>query len=586
MFLITSKKIVSKTLAETVREIVHGENTSVYLLRASLLIFSLSTLAFFFLPESSHNRSANVMAAIGGLVLGILASKRSLYLPILHLTGLLIVGLTVFAAFHAGGINSVVLIWLTVLPLMALIVGGLKLGITWAIMVQLILVSILLLTSKEIISSDVPMSDGLTLSALLNWILCLVSPFAIITMYDYLHKERVKLLDDENKSLIIAQQELEKAQKHKDEFIAAIGHELRTPMSAILGLNTILSEKLANQPEDLEAATHIRTSTNQLLTLINNILDFSQLQAGRMQLRPDWVNLVEILQPVINQITTHTNEKNISVHFDFADCEKFEVLIDPLRFQQVSANLIKNAAQHAKNLIKISITLTDQNQIQLEVCDDGPGPSVEQKNYLFNYFISNKSNFNNCSDGTGLGLTICKLLIDLHHGEIGTKEHPNQLTCFWAKWPVQTRSKNIAKKDSINLAVNKPLNIAIVDDYPVNLMINKIQIAKAFPKSEIFCLNNAYEAQSFLEKNHCDIMFIDFIMPGLNGFELARWVRSQAAPIKKIVLIGLTASSLQKDWDDGIQSGMSAVLTKPVDKAQLIKAVEHAFNSRSGDTNE
>jgi signal transduction histidine kinase/CheY-like chemotaxis protein len=573
-------------LGETVKEIVHGKNTPVYLLRASLLIFSLSSLAFFFLPESSHNRYANVMAAIGGLVLSLLASKRSLYLPILHLTGLLIVGLTVFAAFHAGGINSVVLIWLTVLPLMALIVGGLKLGITWTIMVQLFLLSILILTSKEIISSDVPMSDGLTLSALLNWTLCLVSPFAIITMYDYLHKERVKLLDDENKSLIIAQQELEKAQKHKDEFIAAIGHELRTPMSAILGLNTILSEKLAHQPEELEAATHIRTSTNQLLTLINNILDFSQLQAGRMQLRPEWVSPVEILQPVIHQITSRTNEGNVSVHFDFADCEKFEALIDPLRFQQVCANLIKNATQHAKSKIKIVIALTDQNQIQLEVCDDGPGPSVEQKSLLFDYFISNKSSFNDCSDGTGLGLTICKLLIDLHHGGIGTKEYPNQLTCFWAKWPVQIRSKNIEeKKDSIHLATDKPLNIAIVDDYPVNLMINKIQIAKAFPKSEIFCLNNAYEAQSFLEKNHCDIMFVDFIMPGLNGFELARWARSQAAPIKNIVLIGLTASSLQKDWDDGIQSGMSAVLTKPVDKAQLVKAVEHAFNSRSGETN-
>jgi signal transduction histidine kinase/CheY-like chemotaxis protein len=578
MFWSELKHATTEALNHSIRTIVKDDDVPVYFLRATLLIFSLSSLFFFLLPESNHNRYANVYASAAGVVLCIAAAHRAWYIPILHLTGLLIVSLTVFAAANAGGINAIVLIWLTILPLMALIVGGLQAGVAWSVVVQIVLLGVLLSTSSGLLSPDVPMSTGLLISALFNWLLCLISPFLVVLLYAHLHTQRAALLHQENNALVAAQQALTQAQAHKDEFIAAIGHELRTPMSAILGLNSMLSDKLTHNPEAFEAAAHIRTSTKQLLSLINNILDFSQLQAGEMQLRPSWMHPAQSLHTVIEQLQDAARQKNIQVTVEQHHIGPKPIWLDAIRFEQVATNLVKNAIQHASTGVLVRLTQQHSpHSLRLEVCDDGKGPAHPHPDQLFNHFMLNTADTTSCEQGAGLGLTICKLLLDLHQGRIGTQPYLDRYTCFWAEWPTPTHDAPQADEQPLPQLASQPLCIAIVDDYPINLMINKLQVSKAFAHATVHCLNSAYEAQAFLSNNPCDILFVDFLMPGLNGFELAQWVRSQPEPIRSVALIGLTASSLQQDWDNGIRAGMSAILTKPVEHNQLLKAVNQAL---------
>jgi signal transduction histidine kinase len=438
------KRVASALIDEVAHAAIKGNVASVYFLRATLLIFSFSSLLFFITPESSHNRYANVAASLAGLVLCVLAYRRSWYIPILHITGLLILALTLYAAAYAGGINAIVLIWLTTLPLMALIVGGPKIGMFWFLAVQVILFGVWLATHIGIIDSTVPKGNGLIFGIMLNWLLCLISPFMVLWLYDLLQNKRSTLIQIDNQKLDLAQQELRTLQAHKDEFIAAIGHELRTPMGVILGLNNLLQDQLKDKPEELEAAGHIRTSTLQLLDLINNILDFSQLQAGLMKMRPTAVNVVECLQTAFNQHRELAESKQIQINLHTNALEHTHFFIDPHRFEQVAGNLIKNGLQHARTKVWVSAhssTFESKAGFTIQVHDDGPGPDPEDHPYLFNQFMDHQHLDRFCDQGAGLGLAVCKLITDLQHGQIGLRHHHGEPTCFWFTWPAALANK-------------------------------------------------------------------------------------------------------------------------------------------------
>jgi len=281
------------------------------------------------------------------------------------------------------------------LPFMALILGGLKAGVVWAVVVQIVLLGVLLNTHTGLLVPDVPIGTGFLISALFNWLLCLLLPFMVVMFNVHLQKQHVALLQQENNALMTAQQALTQARAHKDAFICAIGYDLRTPMSAIMDLNTTLIDKLTDNSEALEAAAHIRSSTKHLLSLINNLFDFSQLQAGAIQLRPSWMYPAQSLNTVIEQLQDLARQKNIQVKVEHHHIGPEPIWLDAMLFEQAATKLIKNAIRLASTSVLIRLTQQHGPQrLRLEVCED------------------------------------C-------HRCISTHPHLDPFTCFWAEWPTR-----------------------------------------------------------------------------------------------------------------------------------------------------
>jgi signal transduction histidine kinase len=214
--------------------------------------------------------------------------------------------------------------------------------------------------------------------------------------------------------------DLVQAQTHKDEFVAAVGHELRTPMSAILGLNAVLREQLAHQPEQVEAVDHIRRSARQLLSVVNNILDFSQLQAGQLHLRPDWMDVRQVLTEVQDECRNRASFKGLDVRLSSDPSVPELVHLDRQRFKQLVANLLDNALRYSPDGGVIAVTAVCHAQrLRVDVSDTGAGIDPAEQAHIFEVFPSGSERRENAAQGTGLGLSICQQLVALHGGRIG-----------------------------------------------------------------------------------------------------------------------------------------------------------------------
>ncbi|MDO8885393.1 response regulator [Candidatus Oleimmundimicrobium sp.] len=368
----------------------------------------------------------------------------------------------------------------------------------------------------------------------------------------------------------------------KNEFISTVSHELRTPLTSIKGYIDLLLEQEAgnvNQTQR-EFLSIVKQNNDRLVVLINDLLDISKIESGRVHLRIKSYNLAEILAEVVNTFKTLANQKKQIIKLRISK-NLPKIAADRDKMSQVMANLISNAIKYTPTggTIKIG-TKRNDSRVEIYVTDTGIGVSPEDQKNLFTKFFRVDNSLTREIGGTGLGLSICKKIIELHGGKIWVDSELGKGSTFTLSIPIyeiieeEKTKRNLSK--FLKKGFRKGKKILVVDDEPEIAMLLQIYLEK-----EGYSVIKAFSGEEALEvarQESPDLITLDIMMDKMDGFEVLRELKdkSDTANIPVIVL------SIVSDEYRGIKLGAVDYLTKPINIEKLSRTVSNALRSSAG----
>jgi len=485
---------------------------------------------------------------------------------------------------NTGGLASPQILWLGILPLPSLVLLGFKETFIWVAVVMSAIGSLFALTFFGYLPSDFAFKEQHLNWATISLMCVAANVFWVPVFYYVLNKQQLVRLKERNIELEGSRQALLKSEAYKDEFVAAVGHELRTPMNAILGFNDVLLENMQLTPQELETVRLIRQSTDKLLKLVNQILDFSQLQAGRLVLNPTPVKVSDALAQC-RATFSPAPDSPISLVTELDPSIPDWVSLDAARVKEVLCHLLDNAFKFtAHGEVRLRLT-RHENELLFEVIDSGSGIPKELQEYIFKRFEHADQATLRQFGGTGLGLAISKKLVALFGGSIGLESKLGHGSRFWFTVPLAACASPASQALSTHAPdlSNYAMRILVVDDNPVNLQVARYMCQSIWPLADIVDTASGPQALELLKQSPFDVVLMDMFMPGMNGPQTCQAIRHQLVdPICHIPVIGLTASTHAQDRQLCLEAGMNEVLPKPMDKASLaanVNSLVHAVMS-------
>ncbi len=393
--------------------------------------------------------------------------------------------------------------------------------------------------------------------------------------------ETLKKLED-------ARAKAEFASIQKSRFLANISHEIRTPLNGIIGLTKILA-KSPLQPYQKEYVEIIENSSEALLDILNDILDLSRLDAGNVELKPETINLKELLLSVKKSFELRYQDKEIEFLTDISDDFPAIVVADGHRIRQIFLNFYSNAVKFTeKGQVCLVARLLDKKTssywLRMGVKDSGPGIKKELQEKIFEEFTQADYSITREKGGAGLGLTICKKLTDLMGGKIGVDSSPGMGSFFFIDVEVGIPSpeevkqlENVAEKKVFSLQDFEGMHVLIVEDN----LINQKFLASLLKTNGIShdIAVNGREAVDLWKKNHYDCILMDIQMPVMDGLEATRLIREQEKERgnSHVPIFALTASAFDDDKDKFIRAGLDVYISKPVNEAKLLDALKNVY---------
>jgi len=378
-------------------------------------------------------------------------------------------------------------------------------------------------------------------------------------------------------TLIRSKDDAERATRFKDQFLSTMSHELRTPLNAILGFSELISDERygtlnARQQRYIE---HIHTSGRHLLRLINDILDLSKIEAGRLELAIENVRISHVFGEVASVMTPLAARKSQTLvqHADAGLC----VRADATRLKQVLLNLLGNAIKFTPEGGRIQLAASvDETQIRLEVHDDGPGiPPDEQKRIFEAFYRLRRSG--EAIEGTGLGLAITQRLVELHGGELGLRSEVGKGSCFHFCLP---RAAEIARPSELrNSSSRNPRQaprVLVIEDDAASAQLIHSQLASC--GYDAICCQDPQRALEIAAEIQPDAITLDIFMKPVNGWEVLAELkndkRTTSTPVIVVTIVDQPAM--------GAILGADEYLVKPVEKETLVAAVERCIRARGG----
>ncbi len=373
----------------------------------------------------------------------------------------------------------------------------------------------------------------------------------------------------------------EQSVKIKDRFLANMTHEIRTPMNAILGFSGILNESPLNTKQK-EWLKTIISSGESLLVLLNDLLDFSKIGAGMIQIENLPVSLDQELESILKLNEIKPGEKNIELRFEIEGTLPELVFSDPFRLRQILTNLISNAVKFTnKGFVKLATTILNETEtdiaIEFRVIDSGIGISEEQSKYIFDRFTQASSETTRIYGGSGLGLSIVKELTLLLNGKIELFSRLNAGSEFILTLPfkkctrqqIEEYKKQSQKEDlDDNLRLDR-LDVLLVEDNRINQQF-VVALMDDFGFTTVLA-NNGKEAVQKMKDRTFDIVLMDMQMPIMDGVEATRVIRNSkdTTPI-----IALTANAMINERDKCFEAGMDDYATKPIITSELYQKMK------------
>lgn len=546
------------------------EMLTIYLMLVTVTTF----LGYVFTPFEPVAQ-ANLVVSVLAVCLFAVVRTRAIFEYLVHAVTALTVILTAYTAMHTGGINSTAVVWLNVLSVPVLLMLGRGATLVWIGIMMLSILSLTVMTWWGLVDSNVDVSPSVVTWAYLNHVLAILNLMMGVRIYEHLHLVQLRKLNQRNDELKATHEALILAQAHKDEFVAAVGHELRTPMNVILGFNGVLQRELAQDPEQLAVVGHIRRSTEHLLQVVNDILDFSQLQAGQLRLNPVDFALQAMMDELQQKHAQKAKAKGVALQMEVDPNLPLRLHGDRNRWLQILNNLADNAIKFtAHGTVHVRATARD-DRLRFAVQDSGRGIPRERQQHIFRRFEHADVQTNRAYGGTGLGLTLCEKLVILHGGHIGVDSQEGQGACFWFEIPLTAAlgTEQIVPELDLNLA-NETLSILVVDDNKVNLLVAQLQLQKCWPKARITTVDSGAKALILMREQLFDVALIDMVMPDMDGMQVTHYIREHFPAIAaRMPILALTANTNPVDRDRCLAAGMHEVLHKPMDSAMLIGTV-------------
>lgn len=379
--------------------------------------------------------------------------------------------------------------------------------------------------------------------------------------------------------------EAEKANKAKSEFLANMSHEIRTPMNAILGFAELLKVHIKEE-KYAEYLKGVIIAGNSLLNIINDILDLSKIEAGKMELQLENVNIRSIMQELVQMFNIKAKEKNLDLQLIIDDRLPGSLLIDGIRLRQILLNLIGNAIKFtARGYVAIKVSLDnkqEEDKVDLEIIvqDTGKGIEQSQQELIFEAFKQQEGQSTRKYGGTGLGLTITKRLVEMMKGQIAVESVVKQGSSFTVRFPDISYSNDVI----IDTSISDNVLSEVIFDGQLLLLVEDIQSNREVVKGYLEYSNlriiecqNGLEAIEVLKSKIPDLILLDMQMPIMDGYETLSFLKSNII-YRKIPVIALTASAM-KDKEELLRENCTAYLRKPIRKAALIEELaKHLVN--------
>ena len=384
-------------------------------------------------------------------------------------------------------------------------------------------------------------------------------------------------LAEKNHQLDEARRLADQANIAKSHFLATMSHEIRTPMNAIIGMSELLRSAELSKQQSVYNET-INGAAIGLLNILNDILDYSKIEAGKMDLVSEPFNLHGLLKGTLNIFSAAAQNINITLRMEIDPSLPEWVQGDEQRIRQMLMNFLSNALKFTRQgEIVLSALRTDSERIKLAVADSGIGIAVADKVRLFEQFSQVDNSMTRSRGGTGLGLAICKQLVGLMQGEIGVQSEPGKGSTFWMLLPLPAVSApaTLAAMKETNSQKLPEHTIWVAEDNAVNQAVIIGLLKKLGQKVLVF--NNGQEILDAYVSNPDipDIIFMDCEMPVMDGWAAASEIRrfEQGAHRQPKSIVALTAHALDEYNQRAIASGMDAVLHKPLTLADLSTAL-------------
>ena len=382
---------------------------------------------------------------------------------------------------------------------------------------------------------------------------------------------------------------VERSLKVKSQFLANMSHEIRTPLNAVIGFTDLLSETPLNFDQS-EYVEIVKTASQNLLALINNILDMSKIESGTITLESLPIDIKQIITDIRKILEPKAKTKGIEIITNFPNNIPEKVIGDQLRLSQIMFNLLGNAVKFTdKGKITITCKMVQgsdaqKHYISFSVKDTGIGIPVDKHNDIFERFTQANIDTQRLYGGSGLGLSIVKSIVDMQGGTLSVESKEGEGTMFhfiltFKKYEETQNLTEIKSPDGariLSINAQKPIQVLLAEDNVINAMLaTKVLSQKGFDVKHV---SNGKLAVEAVQQNRYDVVLMDIQMPELNGIGATMEIRKLNSPVSKIPIIAMTAHSLHGEIQNCYNAGMNGYLAKPFKPEDLFSAIIDALN--------